>query len=198
MSNLTSDAYDFGIESALSLFFKEAALPFAGKGVRATLRNIAAGGARPSVTAQRVLGGNLVAPPGSEGITKKLLNNPKPVPVPTGFGRTSTASVRTKQAWLDLAVGGTLGAIKASKSKAHPDETFEGGLRGAGGVLGGELVGGVAGGILGVAAGALLGQGAGPEAKMVGAVTGGTIGALGGGGYGAYRGYKALTQKYDK
>ena len=95
MSNLTSDAYNFGIESALNLFFKEAALPFAGQGAKGALQSIAAGGARPSVTARRVLGGNLIAPPGSEAVTKRLLANPKPVPVPT-IGRTSTASLRTK------------------------------------------------------------------------------------------------------
>ena len=215
MSTLTSDAYDFGIESALSLFFKEAAVPFAGKGVRKALHDIAAGGARPSALTRKIPGTDRIMPPGGEAVAKAVAQrqaaNPQTIPrylpghrgappvvAPPPGGRLSTASYRTKRAFVDVAIAGGLGASKAGRSKKHPGEQLEGALRGGLGWYGGGIIGAAGGGVLGAFAGAVLAAPGGPDAAIVGGIAGSLLGSLGGAGYGGYKGYQSLTERYNE
>jgi hypothetical protein len=188
VTTLQDNAYQFGKEAALSLFEKEA-VSFAA---------LKAGLPKPGAMAAVHPGTGV--PVGRFGVdpaalaakkAKAAVGLPKPA-----FGK---AGSFRKNAFVDLAIAGGLGAHKASLSKKHPNEELEGAARG----VGGYWVGGMAGGILGAAAGALLGATAGnviggkPGAAV--GLSGGLIaGALGGTGYGGYKGYKALTKKYDE
>lgn len=109
------------------------------------------------------------------------------------LGCATAHNTLTKTASLDLVAAGMLGALKAAKSKKHPDEELEGALRGVGGWFGGGVLGGTAGSILGAAAGALLSGG--HEVPTVG---GAALGGVGGLIYGGVKGYKSLTKKYDE
>lgn len=102
-----------------------------------------------------------------------------------------TASLQ-KNAWLDIAAAGALGATKAHRSKQHPDEEVEGAVRGAAGYTGGMAIGGFTGGVLGGVAAALL-TGGNTAVIPAGAVLGGIPGGI----YGGVKGYKALTSRYD-
>lgn len=100
---------------------------------------------------------------------------------------------QTKAAFLDVALAGALGGHKAPEG-----EEVEGALRGAGGYA----VGAIPGALLGGAGGALIGGGlgaiGGPSVAIPLAALGLHTGAAAGGLYGGYKGYKALTSKYDK
>lgn len=197
-----TDAYTLGSEAALELFFKEAAnFTQMLKAVRPRVSSL-----KTPLSPHTIPQGAFGADPSTVAAIRKARPT-VPAPSPT-VGRVTTGSIKT--AWLDLAATGALGAMKAHRSKAHPNEEVEGALRGAGGYY----MGAVAGGVLGAAAGALIGGGIG---KLTGAkpfhlasmgrqgppLPGGVFpglvaGGLGGMGYGGYKGYKGMTSKYDE
>jgi hypothetical protein len=96
------------------------------------------------------------------------------------------AAAPEKVAFLDTLVAGALGAKKAREAE---EDSFHGSLRGAGGYLGGQLLGGTAGAALGAGAGKLMHA----DPEMV-AMMGARIGSIPGG----ILGYKAMTRKYNK
>jgi len=221
MNKLAADAYQFGCESASGLFFKEAGPKY--ERILAGLNK-----ARTSVVPPRTIRDPNAPGPmfnrTQEGMDRARMNyvNPtitdprgkRPAGLRTldelreGFKRNAPMPssppppLQTKRASLGLlpaGLGGALGAIKASKSEDNPGETFEGGLRGAAGVLSGQMIGVPVGGILGAAAGALIGRaaGGGDIGTILGTAGGVGLGMIGGGIYGGHKGYQHLTEKYD-